>query len=137
MMIKKYITSTFNEFLNENAAAENKIDSLPRGKTFDDAKRIDGIFSISKHSWSDVVNTFEKNENSARVGYVNIKDIRITQPSIQSNKVKKMMSDIDNTPIINVVQFADGEQAIYDGHHRLIANWALGENKIKANIVKL
>jgi hypothetical protein len=27
--------------------------------------------------------------------------------------------------------------AIYDGHHRLIANWALGNTTIKVNLVKL
>lgn len=137
MALRNYIPITIGEFLNENAAAENKIDSLPRGKTFEDAKRIDGIFDKSKHTWSEVIEAFEKNEKSARIGYVNIKDIYITQPNIQSNKVKKMIADIGKTPIINVVQFADGEQAIYDGHHRLTASWALGEKKIKANIVKL
>jgi hypothetical protein len=40
-------------------------------------------------------------------------------------------------PIINVVQFNDGEMAIYDGHHRLVANWALGNQNIKVNLVKL
>jgi hypothetical protein len=48
-----------------------------------------------------------------------------------------MLPDIDKTPRINVVQFTDGEMAIYDGHHRLIANWALGNTKIKVNLVKI
>ena len=37
---------------------------------------------------------------------------------------------------INVVQFPDG-LAIYDGHHRLTTAWALGETKIKVNLVKI
>jgi hypothetical protein len=35
-----------------------------------------------------------------------------------------------------MVQFPDG-LVIYDGHHRLLTAWALGETKIKANLVKL
>ena len=27
--------------------------------------------------------------------------------------------------------------AIYDGHHRLVANWALGNTQIKVNLVQL
>jgi uncharacterized protein (DUF1015 family) len=38
--------------------------------------------------------------------------------------------------LINVVEFPDG-LAIYDGHHRLIAAWAMGEKKIKVNLVKV
>jgi hypothetical protein len=38
----------FKEFLNESKKSEdfayNKIDSLPKGSTFEDAKRIDNIF---------------------------------------------------------------------------------------------
>jgi hypothetical protein len=48
-----------------------------------------------------------------------------------------MIPNIDKTPHINVVQFSNGEKAIYDGHHRLIAHWALGEKSIKVNLVKL
>ena len=38
---------------------------------------------------------------------------------------------------INVVKFEDGEMAIFDGHHRLVANWALGNSKIEVNLVQL
>lgn len=103
---------------------------------FDDSKRIDGIFNITKHSWSDVVNAFEKNEKDAKIKSVNVKDIQITQPNIQSNKVKKMISQDGKLKTINVVQFPDG-LAIYDGHHRLTTAWALGETKIKVNLVKI
>ena len=37
---------------------------------------------------------------------------------------------------INVVEFEDGEMAIFDGHHRLVANWALGNSKIEVNLVQ-
>jgi hypothetical protein len=137
------LVHTFESFLNEGIAnqkleaAIEKIDSLPVGKIFDDAKRIDDIFDITKHSWSDVVNAFEKAQDSAKVQQVNLNDIHITQPNIQANKVKKMMADINKTPTINVVQFKNGEKVIYDGHHRLLANWALGENRIKVNLVKI
>jgi|LauGreSBDMM110SN_4_FD.fasta_scaffold197770_2 hypothetical protein len=133
---------TYEDFLNESILsskleqAYSKIDSLPKGAIFDDSKRIDGIFDITKHSWSDVANAFEKNEKDAKIKSVNVKDIQITQRNIQSNKVKKMISQDGKLKTINVVQFPDG-LAIYDGHHRLTTAWALGETKIKVNLVKI
>jgi uncharacterized ParB-like nuclease family protein len=129
---------TFEGFLNESSQdVYGKIDELPVGKIFSDAKKIDGIFKKSGYTWSEVIEAFEKNQDSAKPQTVNIKDIKITQPNIQSEKVKKMIDDIDKVPPINVVQFKNGEKAIYDGHHRLAAKWALGETKIKVNLVKL
>jgi hypothetical protein len=131
---------TYEEFLNENVQSKqeaySKIDDLPKGKIFDDAKNIDQIFKRSKYTWSEVIETFEKNSYDAKPQVVSVKEISITQPNIQSDKVKKMIEDLDSTPDINVVQFKNGEKAIYDGHHRLVAHWALGENRIKVNLVK-
>lgn len=115
---------------------ENKINALPKGRIFEDAKLIDSIFEKTERSWSEVIETFEKNNNNSKLEYVNIKDVQITQPNIQSEKVKKMLDDINDLPIINVVKFNDGTMAIFDGHHRLTAGWALGETKIKVNIVE-
>jgi hypothetical protein len=129
----------FNEFLTESQNIDSvfdRIDSLPKGSTFEDAKRIDSIFDKSKHTWSEVIETFEENEKEAKTKSVNIKDIKITQPNIQSNKIKKMIQDFNKLEPINVVQFPDG-LAIYDGHHRLTTAWALGETKIKVNLVKV
>ena len=73
---------TYEDFLNESILsskleqAYSKIDSLPKGAIFDDSKRIDGIFDITKHSWSDVANAFEKNEKDAKTKSVNVKDIQ-------------------------------------------------------------
>lgn len=117
-------------------SAYERIDSLPKGEMFEDAKKISGVFDRSKHTWSEVIEAFEKRQNEAKVKSINIKDIQITQPNIQSNKVKGMMTKFDKLPIINVVQFPDGF-AIYDGHHRLLTAWALGETKIKVNLVKI
>ena len=132
---------TFEEFLNEssrniNLAIEN-IDGLIKGKIFDDAKKIDGIFKVSKHTWNEVIVAYERNEDQHHIVTIDVDDIHITQPNIQANKVKKMLDNIDKLPRINVVQFSNGEKAIYDGHHRLIAHWALGEKKIKVNLVKI
>lgn len=128
----------FEDFIGESKidSAYERIDSLPKGVIFDDAKRIGGIFDISKHSWSDVVNAFEKNQKDAKVKSINIKDIQVTQPNIQSNKVKAMIEKFDKLPMINVVEFSDG-LVIYDGHHRLLTAWALGETKIKVSLVKI
>jgi hypothetical protein len=116
-------------------SAEQKIDELPKGKLFDDAKNIESIFNRSKHSWSEVIELFEKNKSKEE--YVNIEDIHITQPNIQSNKVKHIITNSKEIPAINVVEFPDGEKVIYDGHHRLVANWALGNEKIKTNLVQV
>lgn len=114
-----------------------KVDQLPKGKLFDDAKNIEGIFTKSSRSWSEVAEAFEKGRDQAEQVVVNIEDIHITQPNIQANKVKHMLDKVNSLPPINVVEFEDGEKVIYDAHHRLITNWALGNDKIKVNLVKV
>jgi hypothetical protein len=136
----KYIR-TFESFLNESSktleVAEEKIDKLPAGKLFDDAKNIEKVFKKSKYDWNEVIVTYERHEDEHHIVVINLSELHITQPNIQANKVKEMLPSIDKMPRINVVQFSSGEMAIYDGHHRLIANWALGNKKIKVNLVKL
>ncbi len=117
--------------------AISQLDTLPAGKLFDDAKDIRGIFKMSKRSWNDVIVTYERHEDEHHIKFVNVSNIHITQPNIQSNKVKNIIQTTQLVPRINVVQFEDGEMAIYDGHHRLTAAWALGEQQIKVNLVKL
>ncbi len=129
-----HINEEFNR-IDEALDAEQKIDKLPKGSTFDDAKKIDSVFKKSSHTWSEVIETFERNQKDAKPKIISVKDIAITQPNIQSNKVKTMFADFDKLPLINVVEFADGF-AIYDGHHRLAAAWALDMSKIKVNLVK-
>lgn len=115
----------------------NNLNSLPKGKIFDDAKSIEGVFPKSKHSYSEVAQAFEENRDKSRVQEVDLKDIHITQPNIQSKKVEKMVNDLDKTPTLNVVQFPSGEKAVFDGHHRLTSNWVAGNSKVKVNLVKL
>jgi len=117
--------------------AYQKIDKLPSGKIFADAKNIEGVFTKSKYDWNEVIVTYEQHEEQHHIKYVNIADIHITQPNVQSEKVKQLIVNIQSTPRINVVQFSNGEMAIYDGHHRLVANWALGNTQIKVNLVQL
>ena len=117
--------------------SNNKIDELPIGKLFNDAKNIQRIFNISRRSWSDVIEAFEKNKDNGNLQLVSLKDIHITQPNIQSNKVKTILADLNKLSTINVVEFEDGEMAIFDGHHRLVANWALGNSKIQVNLVQI
>ena len=120
-----------------NETNHTRIDKLPAGKLFDDAKNIKDVFKMSRHTWNEVIQAFETNQKTATPETVNISDIRITQPNIQSNKVKQIIANINATTPINAVQFVDGEMAIYDGHHRLVANWALGKQTINVNLVKL
>lgn len=125
----------FESFLNESKAddAMEKIQALPQGKMFDDARNIESVFKKSKHTWSEVIETFEKHQDEAKEVQIPVKDIQITQPNIQLRKVEKMLGAKD-LPLINVVKFNDG-YAIYDGHHRLITAWALNDKKIKVNLV--
>jgi hypothetical protein len=120
-----------------NQSAIQKIDQLPQGKLFNDAKNIEGVFKKSSHSWSKVIELFEKNKNKSKLEVIDTKDIHITQPNIQANKVKNMLDKVNNLPPINVIEFEDGEKVIYDAHHRLIANWALNNNRVEVNLVKI
>lgn len=113
--------------------AMEKIQALPQGKMFDDARNIESVFKKSKHTWSEVIETFEKHQDEAKEVQIPVKDIQITQPNIQLRKVEKMLGAND-LPLINVVKFNDG-YAIYDGHHRLMTAWALNDKKIKVNLV--
>lgn len=116
--------------------ANKRIDELPKGKVFSDAKNIEGVFDRSRHSWSEVIEAAEQNKANAESQYIDLKNIHITQPNIQSEKVKKMVQDISDRKPIDVVEFPDGEKAIHDGHHRLTANWALGNKKVLVNLIK-
>jgi hypothetical protein len=133
-MIK--LKDIIKEIIQEDSINQ-KIDKLPQGKIFDDAKNIKDIFKKSSYSWSEVVELFEKNKHKSKPEILDIKDIHITQPNIQANKVKNMLDKVNNLSPINVVEFENGEKVIYDGHHRLVANWALNNNKIKVNLVKI
>ena len=129
----------FEQFLNESQkqeAALQKVEELPKGSIFDDAKRIDSIFQISNRPWSEVVQAWEENSDKAKPKTVNLKDIHITQRNIQSSKVGEMILRKDDVKTINVVQFPEGP-VIYDGHHRLTKAWALGETRLKVNYLKL
>jgi hypothetical protein len=132
--------NTFAKWLSEGrldpVKAIERIYNLPNGKIFDDAKRIDGLFRASQHSWSSVVNAYEQYRELQEVAVIDIDDIEITQPNIQAGGVGKLLNT-GRIPRINVVQFSNGEKVIYDGHHRLAANWALGNTRIVVNLVKL
>jgi hypothetical protein len=117
--------------------ANDKINTLPAGKLFDDAKSISGVFKKSERQWSDVVYNFEQNQKSAKQTFASIKDIQITQPNIQSNKAKKLIDSRVKTPIVNAVKYKNGDIVIFDGHHRLIAKWAKGNKTIRLNMVKI
>lgn len=120
-----------------NIKVNEKINQLPKGKIFDDAKNIEGIFKKSNHTWSETIEAYEKNQNQSSPSTIDIKDITITQPNIQANKVKNILNKVNDLPPINVIEFEDGEKVIYDGHHRLVADWALGNNTIEVNLIKV
>lgn len=128
----------FEQFLNESQrqeAALQKVEALPKGSIFDDAKRIDGIFKLNTRPWTEIVQIWEQNESKAKPKTINPNEIQITQRSVQSNKVKEMILRDGGVKTINVIQFPEGP-VIYDGHHRLTKAWALGETKLKVNYLK-
>jgi hypothetical protein len=130
---------TFEEFLNESQSvkdtAYSKIDELPNVEA--KHKRINGIFNVSKHAWSEHNEYLKRKRKMFPNVYVYLTDIHITQLDVESIKVKDILDNIDKLSLITIFQLADGEKIIYDGHHRLIAHWALGEKKIKVNLVKI
>lgn len=129
----------FEQFLNESQkqdAALQKVEELPKGKIFDDAKRIDGVFKMSNRPWHEVVATWEQYQDAAQTKTINPKDIQITQPNIQLNKVKEMIYRDGKVKTLNVILFPEGP-VIYDGHHRLTKAWALGETRLKVNLLKV
>jgi hypothetical protein len=128
----------FEEFLNESQkedAAMQKVEALPKGSIFDDAKRIDGIFKLNNRPWSEIVQTWEENEKQAKPKTINPKDIQITQRNIQLSKVHEMIHRKGSLKTIHVIEYPEG-MVIYDGHHRLTTAWALGITKLKVDYIK-
>jgi hypothetical protein len=89
---------SFKDFLYESNT--DKLDRLPRGAMFDDAKNIKSVFRVSSHGWSETAEAFEKNQDRGKLSLVNTNDIEITQPNVQSNKVKGLIPYLDEAPEI-------------------------------------
>jgi hypothetical protein len=117
--------------------AQQKLEALPKGKLFNDAKSIKNTFDSSDYTWSQAIEAFEKHKQKAKIISIPIDSIKITQPNIQLNKVLDIILKLDTTPTINAVKFDSTNTVIFDGHHRLIANWALGNSSVKVNLVDL
>lgn len=113
------------------------LDKLPKGKIFDDAKLITGLFKRSEHSWSETIEQFEKHKDNAVLTKIKVSEVNITQPNIQAGKVIKMTENYNDVPVINAVRFEDGEIVIYDGHHRLTAAHLLGRKEVEVMLVDL
>ena len=89
--LRPEITELFenkNDSLRSKEEAEKILDDLQKGTIFDDAKRIETIFKKSNHSWSEVRETLDKDKDSGKITEIDLDKIEITQPNIQSNKVK-------------------------------------------------
>lgn len=131
---------TFKDFLNESnsiESAQDKLDSLPKGKIFDDAVDISSIFKKSNKSHNEVLVDYETGEGdgNAVTTEVKISDIQITQPNITKNKVLRFLKDVNKLPHIPVVKY--GRQIVtFDGHHRLVTAWVAGHKTIKVSMVK-
>lgn len=119
------------------SSAEQKLQGLPKGELFNDAKSIKGIFDASPYTWSQTIEAFEKHATKAKEVTIPIDSIKITQPNIQLHKVHNMLANLDKTPIIDAVKFDENNTVIFDGHHRLMTNWALGNTNVKINLVDL
>lgn len=126
---------TFKEFISENV--QDKLDSLPKGKIFDDAVDISGIFKKSNKSHNEVLVDYELGEDkgNAVTTEVKISDIQITQPNVTKKKVLRFLNDVNKLPPIPVVKYGR-HIVIFDGHHRLVANWLAGRKTIKVSMVE-
>jgi hypothetical protein len=133
--MKGLIKRLLREGLDKVKLAYSKIDELPEFEYQWRLKRISKIFKISKHTHNElprdetgVLLPMEEN-----VMDIDIMDIHISQLFVNAEKVKGIIDSIDKAPIINIFQFSDGVNVSFDGHHRLVAYWALGEKRIKVN----
>lgn len=117
--------------------ASDRVDNLPQGALFDDAKSITSIFPRSKHTYSEALELFEGNKEKGIEKVIALNKIKITQPNIRANNVKNMIKSPNNLPIVNVVKFDSGEIVVFDGHHRLVSHWALGRKNMKTFFVDM
>jgi hypothetical protein len=133
--MKEYIKKLLREGFGGDILkiAYEKIDELPVFRYSRNLKEINGIFKISRHTYKELRKDLENKLiiNEENFMYLDVMDIHISQLFIDGNKVKGIIDDIDKLPIVNVFEFSDGEKVVYDGHHRLVAHWALGEKRIK------
>lgn len=129
---------TFREYLTESngrESAQDKLDSLPKGKIFDDAVDISGIFKKSNKSHNEVLVDYETEDGNIVITEVKISDIQITQPNITKKKVLRFLKDVNKLPPIPVVKY--GRQIVtFDGHHRLVTAWLAGHKTIKVSMAE-
>lgn len=129
----------FEDFVNESQkgeAALQRVDALPNASLSNDSKLIDRVFQVNNRPWTQLVQIWKQYGHQAQTATLNPTNIQITQHEIQLNKVKEMIYRDGKVKTINVIQFPEGP-VIYDGHHRLTKAWALGETKLKVNLLKL
>lgn len=112
----------------------NTLENLPRGKFFDDTVDITSLFKKSKLSHNKCLVDYEKNESSAKVVDVQMSKIQITQPYVRKNKILNLLK----TKIINPIQAVKygNVVVVIDGHHRLVAEYLIGKNKISVKLVE-
>lgn len=134
ILVMKYILL---KALIQESNAQQKLEALPKGNLFNDAKSIKGVFDSSDYTWSQAIEAFEKHKHQAKIISIPIDSIKITQPNIQLHKTLDIIPNLSKTPTINAVKFDIDNTVIFDGHHRLIANWALGNSSVKVNLVDL
>jgi hypothetical protein len=82
--------------LIQESNAQQKLEALPKGKLFNDAKSIKGVFDSSSYTWSQAIEAFETNSTKAKIISIPIDSIKITQPNIQLNKVLDIILKLIN-----------------------------------------
>ncbi|MCA1806389.1 MAG: hypothetical protein LC687_00740 [Actinobacteria bacterium] len=116
--------------MKENESLEI-LDMLPPGKIFDNAKSIAQHFPKASRPHNEILTDFENGEDTASLQSVEVDSIHITQPNIVYDKIVRFLDNVDQLAPIPVVQYED-EIAIADGHHRLVATWLSGKERIDA-----
>ena len=145
MSLAESIKRLLREGLDSNILkiANEKIDSLPVFQHSRNLKSIFGTFTMSGRAPREFIDGFEEAKAQGKLmtrgykanTYIDVMDIHLTQLFVNEDIIKSMFDKLDKLPPINVVQFTNGEIVAFDGHHRIVANWALGKKKIKVNII--
>jgi len=123
----------------EVARALSRLDILPNAPdpTLEDPTK------YVESPWT-IVNTFTVNPNlwdDAVLAVVNLDDLVATDPFLNRKKVAKRIEAMGQAITPNrhyaLVVVRDGQYTIIDGHHRLMAQWLLGQATAAAWVVTL
>ena len=122
----------------------DKYPALPPNR----GRRHISCFGMKDNSWEfrnhNTPGLFDRVDQAARnvktTSEVNIKDLKTTQGSVDTEKVLGMLSSATGTELVHqspIVIKKGGHQWLWDGHHRAVKACALNKHTIHARLVDL